>query len=247
MKIKKIYIVCLIIIAIFTMGFVSAENNTIAMQSPIEPTHDLETLAESEDAIIEESAQDIGALAESEDVIPEEPSRTNNSNPHNDSKYELDVTLYSLNPIYPWSWIDSDGDSGPGIDIWVTNPHPEYEPIGNTTIYYNGEPIDTIRGIHNYLIEDTVIWNKYVGNGEYDVNVVYSGDEHFNPLNVTDSFLVEAYICAVDNGNVRVTLPIWASGELTVKANGKTYTEKVYDHWDFGPYGMKHMILNWKD
>ena len=151
---------------------------------------------------------------------------TDNENNFNDSRYDLEVTVDSANPIYPWS----EGDGGADINILITNPLPQYTPEGNTTIYYDGAVIYTARGIEDYMIPENTIWQKYTANRQYYVNVIYSGDEHFNPLNATRGFSVCAYTYEVHGGTLAVNLPCWVSGVLEVKMNGEIFQEPVFEH-----------------
>lgn len=164
----------------------------------------------------------------------------------NEDKKELTIIIYSLDSIYQWSWADSDGDSGPGIDIWTFNYFSQYQPAGNTTIYFNGEIVDIIPGGEDYLISPDYIWEKYTGTGKYAVNVVYSGDEHFKPVNITENFYITNHICAIENDHVFVTLPSAASGDLTVKANGKTYTKKIKATYSYGPHPYERYDIQLK-
>ena len=138
----------------------------------------------------------------------------------------LNILIYSLDTIYPWSWADSDGDSGPGIDIYVYSDFEDYKPTGNTTIYLNDKVIDTFQGPFDYLLVDGILWYYYTEPGNYSVTVAYSGDENFKPVNKTYTFSMSHYYCSCNDGIVNVGLLSDVSGVLTVNVNGKTVSTK---------------------
>ena len=217
MKFKISLLITIILLLIFTAGIVCADDEPID-DSLNQSTQDNITVFE--DAIIADESSD----EKQDDYSPVEDEYLNSS----DSKKDIYITIYSPT-IHPWTWADSDGDSGPGIDIWMDNyENPEYEPAGNTTIYFNGEIVETFQGIGHYLISDGDIWEKYDGKGYYTVDVVYSGDDNFNPASETVKVYISGYECSIDNNIVYLQLPSYVSGVLKVKANGKTYKERIY-------------------
>ena len=223
----------MILLFTFTAGIVCAEDNATSDS----------TLSENKTNDISEeiSIKDAGILSESEATQSIEDE--NNS----EDLKELNIVIYSNDIIYPWSWADSDGDSGPGIDIWTFNYFPKYNPTGNTTIYFNGEIVDVIPGGNDYLISTDYIWDKYSEEGIYTVNAVYSGDEHFKPANITEKFYITNHMCEIKNDLVFVTLPSATSGNLTVKVNGKTYTKKIKATYNSGPHPYEIYNIQLKD
>lgn len=77
--------------------------------------------------------------------------------------------------------------------------------------------------------------------------MVYSGDEHFKPVNITESFYITNHICEIENDLVFVTLPSAASGDLTVKVNGKTYTKKIKATYYYDPHPYEIYDIQLKD
>ena len=67
--------------------------------------------------------------------------------------------------------------------------------------------------------------------GSYNVNVVYSGDLRFNASIKIVSFTIKAApqvnVPASSGNDVTISLPVDATGNVTVEANGKTYTKTL--------------------
>ena len=222
MKNKKLFLICMILLAIFTLGVVCAEDNATSGNYTIENTH--EYIVSGENIANENNIKEsVGDKDHNSYYSSNSTLENNGENQNNDlADYYL---IYSLDPIYPWSWSDSDGDSGPGIDIYL-DTYGRYNITGNTTIYLNDKIIDEIPGEFHYLINEDTLWNNYHEKGTYTVKVVYSGDDNFKPTNITSDFILSTYICNIENDIVYVTLPSYVSGDLTIKVNEKNMTRK---------------------
>ena len=222
MEIRKSFLICIFLLGVLSCGFVCAQDN-----SSLDNMQD----DASGEIAIEDSQSDANILsASSQDSL-----LTQSDGPGD--KKDLDIILYTLDPIYPWSWSDSDGDSGPGVDIWCFN---EYEMTGNSTVYLNDEVIYEGQGEFPELIDESTLWQHYNGKGEYTVRIVYSGDDNYNPLTDSISFYLSAYICELDDNVLSLVLPSDVTGVLTVKANGRTIlTEDIKKSYDYYYYGIE--------
>jgi hypothetical protein len=67
--------------------------------------------------------------------------------------------------------------------------------------------------------------------GSYNVDVIYSGDLRFNASSVMVSFIIkgapQVNVPASSGNDVTISLPSDATGNVTVEANGKTYTKTL--------------------
>ena len=67
--------------------------------------------------------------------------------------------------------------------------------------------------------------------GNYNVDVIYSGDLRFNASSVMVSFIIKAApqvnVPASSGNDVTISLPSDATGNVTVEANGRTYTKTL--------------------
>ena len=225
MKIKKSFLIGIFLLGVLSLGFVCAGDN-----SSLDNMQD-DALGES---AVEDSQSDVNILRAS----PQDSDLTQ-SNESGD-KENLDIILYTLDHIYPWSWAYSDGDSGPGVDIWCFN---EYEMTGNSTVYLDDEVIYEGQGEFPDLIHVSTLWEHYNGNGQHTVKIVYSGDDNYNPLTKSRNFNLSAYICELDGNVVFLSLPSAAPGVLTVRTNGRTIlTKDIVEDYISQPYGSKKTL-----
>ena len=126
--------------------------------------------------------------------------------------------------IYPWyEYYDGDPDHEDFL-YYISVFADPYDLTGNTEVYLDGELLTTLSGpCYQYHI-----WPDYHDFGNHTINVSYLGDNTFEPFTRTYSYSVLPYSCGIsDLGEVSVVIPEGVSGDLTVKANGKTYTKKV--------------------
>lgn len=187
-----------------SIGFVCAEDNSALDEG-------------SGEIAVEDSQSDVNILSASPEDGDSDSAQSDESN--SGDKKDLDFIIYTLDEIYPWSWAYSDGDSGPGIDIWCFN---EYEMTGNSTLYLDDEIIYEGQGEFPELIYDGTLWQHYNGKGNYTFKIVYSGDDNYNPVNESRSFYMAAYVCELEDNVLYLGLKSSVSGVLTVKANGRT-------------------------
>lgn len=236
MKIKKSFLICMILLAIITLGVVCAEDNATLDNYTIENTQD--EIVGEENIANENNLKDSVGNNDFNSYYISNSTLENNGEDQNIDLADY-YSIYSLDPIYPWSWSDSDGDSGPGIDIYL-DTYGKYNISGNTTIYLNDKLIDEISGEFNYLIDEYTLWNNYNGKGIYTVKVVYSGDNNFKPTNKTSDFRLSSYICNIENDIVIVTLPSDVSGDLTIKVNEKNMIQKrINATYAYVPYSYE--------
>lgn len=234
---KKLLLINVLLILLFSLASVSATNNitsdndySLANGEEIEIRDniriDYESHTSRENTITSEN------LLKSNPLNMTEEKSINDLNiftePPNPEKMNVTLILYTLNYIYPWTWIDSDGDSGAGIDISLYSESSEFIPTRNTTIYFDDEVITVNQGEFTTLIPEETLWAKYTGKGTHRVTAVYSGDENFNPANDSIEFVLSHYSCDISNtGIVTVELSPSISGCITVTVNGKSYTQRV--------------------
>ena len=202
MKFKGLFLALMIFIAILSICAVCAEDNSTA--------DGIEGICE--DTIMANESGDEASLSDAFEI---------SADPSED--------------IYPWSWADYQGRSGPGVTVVVYNKYSNYCPANNMTLYLNGNAVDTIswdvnRSDYSYewgFIPEDTIWANYNGKSYSVLNLIYPGDEKFNPVNITKSIAVSSVKCNIKNAVVNVAISSDTSGVLTVKANGKTYTKSV--------------------
>lgn len=244
--ISKKFLICTILLIIFSLNIVCAEDNTTLSDSLSE---EIEEESQIENVEIIEENDD--KLSENNNYTPSSEDTANDSAENNSTvKKDLDIRIISdYYHMYPWTGADDDGDSSRGIYIIVYNPHTEYKPSENFTIYFN-EEIGVSSSNPNYLDPyelESKLWEKYTANGYYNVSVVYPGDEHFNPINETESFYLGKYMCGISETSiVYLTLESCVSGNLTVEVNGKTYSKRINGsyHWYNSGYSDETHDLN---
>lgn len=135
--------------------------------------------------------------------------------------------------IYPW-YLYYDGDPDHEDFLYYISVFADpYDLTGNTEVYLDGKLVTTLSGpCYQYHL-----WPDYHDFGNHTIRVAYLGDNTFDPFTRTYSYSVLPGSCGIsDLGEVSVVIPEDVSGDLTVKANGKTYTKKViegYDHQYF--------------
>ena len=126
--------------------------------------------------------------------------------------------------IYPWNeYYDCDPDHEDFL-YYISVFADPYGLTGNTEVYLDGKLVTTLSGpCYQYHL-----WPDYHDFGNHTIMVSYLGDNTFKAFNRTYTYSVLPGSCGIsDLGEVGVVIPEDVSGDLTVKANGKTYTKKV--------------------
>lgn len=195
MKFRKSFLIGIFLLGVLSLGFACADDGT------------------SGEMAIENSQSDTDKLSTSLEDSNPQPAESAGD------KEDVYIYFFGEDPIYPWTWSDSDGDSGPGIDIYFDDRD---NTTGSTTIYLDGEVLYVHQGkFSHYLVDEETLWQHYNGNGRHTVKVVYSGDDRYNPATETCDFDLNAYCCDIEDDCLVFELSSDVSGFLTVKANGR--------------------------
>ena len=152
-----------------------------------------------------------------------------------DSKYDrlsnsTKITVDKADIANPEINITSPIDVGQPVEITVKLPS---DANGTITVNVNGTKYtyDLVNGSVNISIPN-------LGNGTYDINVTYSGDDNYDPITVSEKVTVEKVVPSViantsditvgQNAVIEVTLPDDATGNVTIKIGDIEQTTPVH-------------------
>ena len=198
---------------VLSLGFVCAADDA--------SLDDMQGNASGEIAI-EDSQSDTDKLSTSLD-----DSDSQGGESETGDKEELFIYIYCRSLIYPWTWMDDDGDTYPGYPGAYIGFEADANTTGNTTIYLDDEVVYSHKGeFSNYLVDEQTFWQHYNVNGWHTVKVVYSGDDRYNPATESADFELDAYYCDIEEDCLVFELSKDITGVLTVKANGRTVFTK---------------------
>lgn len=151
-----------------------------------------------------------------------------------DEKPSMEINIGYPEVFYIWEdWSDVEEYIH---DIEVLS---NYNLTGKVTVIHDNEIKEYARTNINY--EEP----KFSELGKHTITVIYSGDNHFHPVNKTITYEILNYICRIkDTGVVDVILPWYELGTLTVYVDNKKYATKQITTESYGVIGEYQISLN---
>jgi len=139
-----------------------------------------------------------------------------------DLEVEADWFHYeSYRTLYPWDLEQPGGLDGTSICLRQTNPL--YNLTENVTFYFDGKIVHDDKNmwtLHGYPFT-YLYWHEFT-LGNHTLKVTYSGDDHYNAMNQTFSYLyTRSYSKILESNNIYVRLANYMSGTFTVKITEK--------------------------
>ena len=133
-----------------------------------------------------------------------------------DEKPSMEIDISYPEVFYLWSYMSDTEEYVYNIEV-LSN----YNLTGKVTVIHDNE-IKEYAGT-NIKYEEP----KYSEPGKHTITVIYSGDDHFHPVNKTITYEILNHLCKIkDTGVVDVILPGDELGTLTVYVDNKKYATK---------------------
>lgn len=224
MKLNKIVLVSLILLAVFMLGTVSAADD---ISTDVAVSQDIDDSL-SESPIEEDENTDGEILTSADDFVLSEKK---------DSK--MNISFVAKNDDDEIYTIDKDND------IIVDNYEHDYLGVtfpekvsGKLSVYIDGKSIAnrTISKTEHYFYVNKESYNLELGTHTWAVN--YSGDDNYAPASQNGTFTIsyrfEAYpwedpIAYGDEAKFDLYFPYTESGIINYTVNGKKYSKKVVE------------------
>ena len=233
MKVKKIMLVTLMLLAIITIGAVSAADNLsdTPASDQLEISGDDAVVSNDDSQILEKNGTG------SDDSDPEEPYHEDSD----DERQEIDPDSIRIPEVYVTNIYRDEIDGGIGLP-WDYSGHMTFK-LGDKIIYDQNVYYDEV-----YLNLDGE------KNGIYDWQLNCTGDSNYKPLYMNGSIeltylainVPEKIILYSGNDNyISATFSIGVSGTITVYIDGKKYETEIIDDEDYSgtSFNMNRLSL----